>query len=160
MKVNKYYFKNKNKILKSTKQYALKHPIKVKRWKLKSYLKNKNKLKKYRKKYWLINKKKLVKIHKKYYLKNKKRCKKLTKKWVMKNVYNLTKKQYKGLLIKQNNQCVICDKKFTQTPCIDHDHISGKVRGLLCRKHNAALGAFDDNIELLNNAIKYLKGKI
>jgi hypothetical protein len=40
---------------------------------------------------------------------------------------------------------------------VDHCHTTGKIRGLLCSKCNPALGAFNDNIEILNSAIKYLK---
>lgn len=40
---------------------------------------------------------------------------------------------------------------------VDHCHITGNIRGLLCRHCNAGLGLFKDNIELLEKALSYLK---
>jgi hypothetical protein len=41
---------------------------------------------------------------------------------------------------------------------IDHSHNSKNIRGLLCKKCNTGIGMFKDNIQLLENAINYLKG--
>ncbi len=41
--------------------------------------------------------------------------------------------------------------------CVDHDHQTGFVRGLLCRDCNAALGLFKDSQEILERAIGYLE---
>jgi len=40
--------------------------------------------------------------------------------------------------------------------CIDHCHVSGEVRGVLCNNCNRALGLFQDSIDSLQNAIIYL----
>ena len=50
--------------------------------------------------------------------------------------------------------CAICGT--TEDLVIDHDHQTGRIRDTLCRKHNAALGAFDDDPDLLVNALDYL----
>ncbi len=76
--------------------------------------------------------------------------------------YGLTIRRYENLLKKQNNRCRICNEINTYGPwrdklVVDHCHKTGKVRGLLCDKCNKGLGQFNDNIELLQNAIKYLK---
>tara|TARA_R110000824_G_C15169996_1_gene672812 strand:+ start:722 stop:1324 length:603 start_codon:yes stop_codon:yes gene_type:complete len=56
------------------------------------------------------------------------------------------------------NNCEICEKEVKGTKKhIDHCHTTGKVRGILCRKCNLALGHFDDNNLYLEKAIKYLK---
>lgn len=51
--------------------------------------------------------------------------------------------------------CDICGGK-TARMAIDHDHDTGKVRGLLCSNCNTGLGLFEDNIEQLKTAIDYL----
>jgi|MudIll2142460700_1097286.scaffolds.fasta_scaffold04225_4 hypothetical protein len=57
----------------------------------------------------------------------------------------------------QEGTCAICNEEFKDKINVDHDHITGKVRGLLCDKCNRALGQFNDDINKLKNAIKYLE---
>lgn len=58
------------------------------------------------------------------------------------------------MLIAQNYNCAICAcKKYL---VIDHCHRTGKVRGLLCKKCNTALGGFNDDTKALEGAIAYL----
>jgi len=40
---------------------------------------------------------------------------------------------------------------------VDHCHVTGKYRGLLCNRCNTSLGFVNDDIELLENMVKYLK---
>lgn len=62
-------------------------------------------------------------------------------------------------------RCCICGrpesaKKPNGQPkrlAIDHCHVSGAMRGLLCQRCNTGLGMFDDDIVRLFNAIKYLR---
>lgn len=70
------------------------------------------------------------------------------------------------MLKEQNYQCDCCKIFFKKNSvnsykkikiCIDHDHKSGKIRGLLCGKCNSAIGLFGDSINNLQNAINYLK---
>lgn len=61
--------------------------------------------------------------------------------------YKLTKEQYENLLKQQNNCCGICSKQFRSTPNVDHNHITGKVRGLLCNYCNSMLGWYELNDE-------------
>lgn len=78
----------------------------------------------------------------------------------LKNQYNITIQIYKEMLLKQNNCCYICKTinpgNKMQSFQIDHDHNTGKVRGLLCPKCNRGLGFFNDNVELLRTAALYL----
>ena len=64
----------------------------------------------------------------------------------------------------QNYRCILCGQSETrvqngkiQNLTVYHDHTTGKIRGLLCSRHNRALGLFDDNIETLQKAVLYLK---
>ena len=70
----------------------------------------------------------------------------------------ITEKEYKELLKKQGNSCALCGNPppAARVLCLDHDHKTGKVRGLLCNDCNIALGKFRDNVETLGKAIVYL----
>lgn len=74
---------------------------------------------------------------------------------------SITHEEYLDILDAQDGVCAICGKKEISTRkgrlCIDHDHQSGKIRGLLCMKCNAGLGMFNDNESLLFDAITYLR---
>ncbi len=73
--------------------------------------------------------------------------------------YDLTLQEYDAMLEGQNRACAICGKhseSMTRRMCIDHDHVTGKVRGLLCTQCNAGLGLFKDNVEHLVSALHYL----
>lgn len=57
--------------------------------------------------------------------------------------------------LKQNNKCFICDEEAKLV--VDHDHSTGKVRGLLCSICNTGIGMFKDSTKNLEKAIEYLK---
>lgn len=92
---------------------------------------------------------------------------KLTKeqrKYVRAKKYNLNAIEYLTLEREHNNLCAICNQPETTSNqhgpvplSIDHDHKTGKVRGLLCARCNHLLGRAQDSIEILNSAIKYLE---
>lgn len=94
----------------------------------------------------------------KNYLKNKESNLLYSKEYNLKQNFNLTLEDYNTLLQKQNNVCAICGKTCSKSLAVDHDHKTGKVRGLLCNNCNRALGHFKDSVENLTNAINYLKG--
>lgn len=72
--------------------------------------------------------------------------------------FGLTLEEYDNMLKRQNDGCAICGKRCStgNRLAVDHDHVTGRVRGLLCSKHNKALGSFSDNADLLRAAIRYL----
>lgn len=77
--------------------------------------------------------------------------------WLKK--YGITPAEYAEMLFLQDGTCKICKQppKGDRRLCVDHDHDTGKVRGLLCNTCNAGLGQFGDSVELLERAIEYLK---
>jgi hypothetical protein len=77
----------------------------------------------------------------------------------IKKSYGITTEKYMALLEKQDNKCSICGLDFyisKRELCIDHDHATGKIRGLLCDRCNWGLGQFKDDIVRLQKAIEYL----
>ncbi len=76
-----------------------------------------------------------------------KRCLKLTQK------YGMTCYQYDIMLIEQRGKCLVCEEPAT---CIDHNHNTGQVRGLLCQKCNIGLGYFNESPALLRKAALYI----
>ena len=77
----------------------------------------------------------------------------------MKGKYGLSSDGYDALLERQGGVCAICGKADWngRGPVIDHDHVSGKVRGVICGHCNTALGMAFDNIPTLERMIEYLK---
>ena len=77
--------------------------------------------------------------------------------------YGITLEDYFIMYDEQKGKCLICGEykekigKRVETLHVDHDHETGKVRGLLCLNCNHLLGKAKDNIEILLYAIKYLQ---
>lgn len=73
--------------------------------------------------------------------------------------YGLTVDQFETLLRKQDGNCAVCGGPFTidtDEPRVDHDHRTGKVRGLLHNHCNSVLGLAHDSISILEGAMRYL----
>src|ERR1017187_919744 len=82
----------------------------------------------------------------------------------------LTIQEYKNFFIDQDNKCAICFQPETRIfkdrntgvmkvsrLCLDHNHETGKNRGLLCHDCNTAIGKMKEDIQRLESAINYLK---
>lgn len=81
------------------------------------------------------------------------------RKKALKRYYNISISDYEKMAEAQNNVCKICKNPEDRRNylCVDHDHITGKIRGLLCNNCNRALGLLKDNTDILENAFNYLK---
>jgi hypothetical protein len=75
----------------------------------------------------------------------------------LKRYYGITLKERDDLLRAQNGLCLVCAKPITHYPCVDHNHATGQVRGILHSKCNTAIGLFNDDPATLERAITYLK---
>jgi len=77
----------------------------------------------------------------------------------LKETYGIGIGEYQDTLIEQDFKCAICETHVDNLDYpldVDHDHETGEVRGLLCRRCNLGIGFFKDSIRLLKNAIEYL----
>lgn len=76
--------------------------------------------------------------------------------------FGITLDDYNRILEQQGGVCDICgvipaDQNGGKSLAVDHDHYTGKVRGLLCHHCNHGLGKFKDSPDLLRNAARYLE---
>jgi hypothetical protein len=110
--------------------------------------------------YYINNKEKRDKQKKEHYLNNKEWYKNYSRTYDLKYRYGITEEQYDLMFNKQKGICPICKKPLNNDIHIDHDHLSKIVRGLLHGNCNRFLGFGNDNIEIFNNAIDYLKNNI
>ena len=73
-------------------------------------------------------------------------------------IFGLTIEQYEEMLRQQNGVCAICLEECISGKrlAVDHCHITGKVRQLLCRRCNQSMGKFNDDPILLQKVVDYL----
>lgn len=71
--------------------------------------------------------------------------------------YGITLEDYDRLFQWQQGLCAICCQPFKGSAHVDHDHATGKVRGLLCFRCNSTIGKMLDSETLLKRAIDYIR---
>lgn len=72
--------------------------------------------------------------------------------------FGMSHEDYTAMYERQNGRCLIC-KEEHELLRIDHDHVTKRIRGLLCHHCNSGLGLFRDRQDLLIAAVEYLKCK-
>lgn len=169
---------------KCCKQEKIKNKDKIKEQNAKYYIKNKKRINRRNREYVNKNREKHNKRVREYQKKHKRHYKKLKKIWQQKNYkhwkktvkeynrwdkirrhYGLTKEEYYSKLKDQKNRCDICGsfetgRKDIKYFFVDHNHLTGKVRGLLCTQCNHRLGIAENkgNPDLLSKLEKkYLR---
>lgn len=132
------YKKNRKQILEQKKKYYINNIDNIKQYRVSRYEANKN------------SPENTTAYEKK---------KKSDRKYHLKREYGITVDYYNHMINIQENKCKICKNDFNDSriACVDHCHNSKKVRGILCKKCNLAIGYFGDNISNMQSAIQYLK---
>jgi hypothetical protein len=75
---------------------------------------------------------------------------------IFKKVYGISMADYEAMFERQGGACAIC-KRTGLKLCVDHCHLTGEVRGLLCSRCNSAIGFCSDDPILLQAAADYLQ---
>lgn len=76
--------------------------------------------------------------------------------------FGISPDDYDRMLAEQGGGCALCGKRaedqtrYSTYLHIDHDHVTGRIRGLLCDQHNLLLGRFNDDPQILRKAAAYL----
>ena len=154
----------------SRKIYYLQNRDKKRLYGRKYYLEHSEKSKEYRKKWYEKNREIGKRDSRNWYAKNKERSKVNHTKWrethksernkyLYKHKYGISVEERYSIWLNQNKKCKICQRDLIDSEhChTDHNHVTGKIRGLLCNNCNLLLGQAHDNIEILRKAIKYLQ---
>ena len=72
--------------------------------------------------------------------------------------YGITKTVFHQMLVDQNYKCAICSKSLVNVDVsIDHNHITGQTRSLLCHHCNSGIGFFNEDTTIISNVLRYLE---
>ena len=140
----------------------------------------------YQKQYCIDNKEKKKKARQEWYKANQERVDNKSKQWrkdnpdkmlgytkkynksstekrrrsTIKYRYGLSYEDWQKIWDNQNGQCIICEKPFISPSdaCVDHNHKTGEVRGLLCHRCNCGIGYLNDDPKIMAKAIEYVLG--
>ncbi len=100
---------------------------------------------------------------KKAYHRNPTKYRLTSRKLMLNKKYGLTIEDLEKMIEKQNKKCAICFQDLqvgTVKCCIDHNHETGEVRGILCSNCNTGIGLLKENNNILQSAIKYLSNQV
>ena len=92
-----------------------------------------------------------------WYDKNKSRICEIEKYRSLLKLYGITKEEYEKMLEEHLNKCAICGKEAKDCAkglCVDHDHVTGKIRGLLCMRCNSSLGWYEKHKKGIKSYLK------
>lgn len=135
------------------------NPNYVKEYNKRYYIKNRERKLAKQNEYFIANKDKINARRREHYQKYKEQMRLKSRLWILNKKFNIGLSGYTGLLIAAQNKCEICDREFGNglTPYVDHCHVNGHIRGVLCNSCNTKLGWYERNKELID---LYLSPKI
>mgnify|MGYP001370249272 CR=1 FL=1 len=140
---------------------------------------NKEKIAAYHRQYRVLNRERVLASHRKWYAENKDKARASAKRYkdahkddrrmnrkatdsdrfsYIRRTYGVKKEDFIRLYEAFNGRCGMCKKNLTiRSACVDHSHVTNKVRGLLCRNCNVGLGLIGDTVESAKNAVEHLQ---
>ena len=132
--------------------WKLNHPDRVKAYAKKSVERNRQ--------YRLKHRERYLKYARKYRKENPEKCNQYQHRNRLKRLYGITPEDYNRMFLEQNESCAICrtpQKNLKRKLHVDHNHTTGKSRGLLCVNCNHSVGCFERDSSFLDNVKKYLE---
>ena len=168
-------YRNKEDLYNQIKRWRKNNPEKVKESGKRYRKNNLEKIKEHRKQYREKNHEAILEYGKQYRERNREEIKEKGRQYSrtekarenakinrFKYVYGLSHEDWLKMWEEQDERCSICEEPFTSLSdaCVDHNHKTDEIRGLLCKKCNSAIGLLNDDPELMLKAIKYLAKNI
>ncbi len=151
-----YYILHKEEIARKRKTYYAAHKKEKAEYKKAYYASHRQETLKSCKAYRDTNKKKIALAKKDYRTANKSQIAMQLRKWHLGQKYGISEVEYNNLLLNQGGVCKICgNPPKAKKLAVDHSHLTGKIRGLLCRHCNMLLGQIEKNITLINKIFRY-----
>lgn len=118
---------------------------------------NKGKVAECKKRYALRNWEAIRKHQREYMATRKVEAAEYRRRWNLAKRYGITMEQYADMFDAQGGVCAVC-RQARNRMVVDHDHVTGRVRGILCQRCNVCLGGLGDNLDGVMKAVRYLSG--
>lgn len=75
----------------------------------------------------------------------------------VRNRYGISLEEYEALLTAPEGTCPCCGRTNRRKMVMDHDHVTGRIRGVICSGCNTGIGSLGDTIEGVRRALAYLE---